>query len=89
MAIKIVKGAGDSVQIGNSDYPLNSFRAQYLGDQVKLIPVNTNLVKAGALKFKYTDLIDGDDAPIGATDAAVSAYLQANLYTQPAPGPEE
>lgn len=80
--VKIVKGTGDSVQIGSSDYPLNIFRAHYLSDSVRLIPINTQIISAARLEFKYADLVDGDDAPIGDGDA-VRAYLQANIYSAP------
>lgn len=84
MAVKIARGAGDCVQIGNSDYPLNAFRAIYLAEKLVLVPKKDEyLLKAPKLTFNYSDLVDEDDAPIGTTAATVRPVIQAILYSTP------
>lgn len=81
MAVKIAKGAGDLVQIGNRDYPLNAFSVQYSNTGVMLIPKYKNLLQAPYMSFKYVDLVDEDDAPIGTDEETVRPALQELLYS--------
>jgi len=84
MAIKIAKGAGNCVQIGNSDYPLDAFRALYGPTTLTLIAVKKNLIKAPKLVYAYEDLVDGDDTALGSDEATVRPKIQALIYSESA-----
>lgn len=86
MAIKIGKGVGKSITLGNSDYPQGSFRAQYGKGFVTLIPKEKGIINSPTLKFKFTDLQDLTGAALGTTEAVVRPKIAAAIYeADPAP----